>query len=126
MSGGNLGSGGGGGGGRANASSEAMRPAPEASPPAPLIAPTGSPGLNCVVDVINSTVAPFQSAPPAEGGIAGAVSQGLGGVLGVMGAPAQIIDTGFAALTAPIAAAMPSLPAVTLLGMHVGVPHAHT
>lgn len=102
-------------------------PASQASPPAPqLIAPTGSPGINNVVDVVNATAAPFMSAPPAEQGVAGAVAQGLGGVLGVVGAPTQIIDTAFATLTAPIAAMFPAMPAVTLLGMHVGVPHAHS
>jgi RHS repeat-associated protein len=50
----------------------------------------------------------------------------LGGILGVIGAPQKIIDTAFAALTAPLAALFPSLPAVTLLGMHIGPPHAHT
>jgi RHS repeat-associated protein len=94
--------------------------------PHPIIAPTGSPGLNSVIDVVNLTVSPFQSAPPAEQGVAGAVAQGLGGVMGLVGAPAMIIDTAFAAMTAPIAAMFPSMPAVTLLGMHVGVPHAHT
>ncbi len=100
----------------------------KAPPPHPpeLIAPTGSPGVNCVVDVINKTAAPFMSAPPPEQGAAGWVAAGLGGVLGVIGAPQQIIDTAFAALTAPIAAAFPGMPAMTLLGMHIGPPHAHT
>jgi RHS repeat-associated protein len=103
------------------------KPASMNHPPAqPLIAPTGSPGVNSVLDVINSTAAPFMNAPPAEQGAAGAVAQGLGGVLGLVGAPAMIIDTAFASLTAPIAALFPSMPAITLLGMHVGVPHAHT
>ncbi|MBN8610287.1 MAG: PAAR domain-containing protein [Deltaproteobacteria bacterium] len=66
------------------------------------------------------------SAPPAEQGAAGWVAAGLGGVMGVIGAPQQIIDTAFAALTAPIAAMFPSMPAVTLLGMHVAPPHTHT
>ncbi len=103
------------------------RPANQQQPPAaPLIAPTGSPGLNAVVDVVNATAAPFQNAPPAEQGAAGVVAQGLGAVLGVVGAPTQIIDTAFATLTAPIAALFPPMPAITLLGMHVGVPHAHS
>ncbi len=82
--------------------------------------------MNCVVDVINATAAPFMSAPPAEQGAAGWVAAGVGGVMGVIGAPQQIIDTAFAALTAPIAAMFPSMPAVTLLGMHVAPPHTHT
>jgi len=102
------------------------RPASAPTPPhPPLIAPTGSPGLNSVVDVINSTAAPFMNAPPAEQGAAGVVAQGLGGVLGLIGAPQMIIDTAFASLTAPIAALFPAMPAVTLLGMHVAPPHTH-
>jgi uncharacterized Zn-binding protein involved in type VI secretion len=54
------------------------------------------------------------------------VSQVVGGVLGVVGAPAKIIDTAFAELTAPIAAMFPAFPAVTLGAMHLGPPHAHT
>ncbi len=102
-------------------------PAVRESPPAPpLIAPTGSPTLDCIADAVNSTVAPFQNAPPAEQGAAGWVAQGLGGVLGVVGAPQQLIDNAFAGLTAPIAALFPALPAITLLGMHIGMMHTHT
>ena len=99
------------------------RPAP---PAPPLIGPTGSPSLDCMANAINSTIAPFQNAPPAEQGAAGWVAQGLGGVTGLVGAPAQIIDSAFAGLTAPIAALFPSMPAITLLGMHLGSLHAHT
>ena len=98
------------------------RPAP---PAPPLIGPTGSPTLDCIADAVNSTVAPFQNAPPPEQGAAGWVAQGLGGVLGVVGAPQQLIDNAFAGLTAPIAALFPSMPAITLLGMHVGMLHTH-
>ncbi len=94
-------------------------------PPAPLIAPTGSPGLNCVVGAVNDVAAPFQALPSGEGGAAGAVANGIGAVLGVVGAPEAILDSAFAALTAPIAKIFPALPAVTLLGMHVGPPHGH-
>jgi RHS repeat-associated protein len=95
------------------------------SPPAPLIAPTGNAQVNSVIDVINSTAAPFMDAPPPEQGAAGWVSQGLGGVLGVLGAPQMIIDTAFASLTAPLAKLYPSMPAMTLGAMHVGWPHGH-
>lgn len=100
----------------------------QTSPPAhgPLVAPTGSPGLNSVLDVVNNTAAPFMNAPPPEQGAAGMVAQGLGGVLGVIGAPQMIIDTAFASLTGPIAAAFPGMPAMTLGAMHVGPPHTHT
>ncbi|HET6584994.1 MAG TPA: DUF6531 domain-containing protein, partial [Nannocystaceae bacterium] len=100
----------------------------QTSPPAhgPLISPTGSPGLNSVIDVVNNTAAPFMNAPPPEQGAAGWVAQGLGGVLGVIGAPMMIIDTAFASLTAPIAALFPGMPALTLGAMHVAPPHTHT
>ncbi len=104
----------------------ASRPNARTPPPAPpLIGPTGSPTLDCMADAINSAVAPFQNAPP-EQGAAGWVAQGLGGVLGIIGAPQQLIDNAFAGLTAPIAAMFPSMPAVTLLGMHIGMLHTHT
>lgn len=125
--GGGNGAGTGGHGSTSTSASARSKPATEPSPPAPpLIAPTGSPGLNSVIDVVNSTAAPFMSAPPAEQGAAGVVSHVLGGITGALGAPQQIIDTAFATLTAPIAAMFPAMPAITLLGMHIGVPHAHT
>jgi RHS repeat-associated protein len=75
--------------------------------------------------VVEQTAAPFRNAPPPEQGAAGYIAQGLGGVLGLVSAPAQLIDTGIAMATAPLAALFPSLPAATLLGMHLGPPHAH-
>src|SRR5205085_1118000 len=60
-----------------------------------------------------------------EQGAAGYVAQGLGGVLGVMGAPQMIVDTAFAQLTAPIAKMFPAMPAMTMGGMHIGTPHTH-
>lgn len=107
------------------------RSLPTAAPPgpsAPLIAPTGSPGLDCVADVINSTARPFQDAPPAEQGAAGWIAQGLGGVLGVVGAPQMLIDVAIAAnpVGVALAAACPAMPAMTLGAMHLGLPHGHT
>ena len=103
-----------------------LRPADRPSPPAPpVINPTGIAGVDCAADAVNSAFAPFQNAPPPEQGAAGVVSQKLGGVLGLVGAPAQIIDNAFAGLTAPLAALFPSMPAITLLGMHIGAMHAH-
>ncbi|MGC4095082.1 MAG: DUF6531 domain-containing protein [Polyangiaceae bacterium] len=81
--------------------------------------------MNCVIDVVNSTAAPFQALVSPEEGGAKAVADAIGGVLGVVGMPEQLLDTGFAVLTAPLAKLMPALPAVTILGMHVGPPHGH-
>lgn len=94
-------------------------------PAAPLIGPTGSVTLDCAADAINATVAPFMSAPPPEQGVAGVVSQYLGGALGLLSAPQMLIDSAFAGLTAPLAALFPSMPAITLLGQHLGIPHTH-
>jgi RHS repeat-associated protein len=79
-----------------------------------------------VIDVVNSTAAPFQNAPDPKKGVAGKVEHAIGMVTGALGAPDQIIDTAFAAITAPVAAVFPSLPAITLSGLHIGSPHTHT
>lgn len=101
-------------------------PAEEAPAPAPLIGDTGSPGLNAVADVVNSTAEPFQNLMNPELGTAAKLENGINAVTGAMGAVADLVDTGFAVLTAPIAALFPALPAITLLGMHIGPPHTHT
>lgn len=44
---------------------------------------------------------------------------------GVLGTVQQAVDTGFAELTAPLAALFPSLPAATLTMPYLGVPHTH-
>jgi uncharacterized Zn-binding protein involved in type VI secretion len=46
--------------------------------------------------------------------------------MGLMQAPANLLNTGLAALTAPLAAAMPALPAATLTALSVGIPHPHS
>ncbi|MFZ5893119.1 MAG: RHS repeat-associated core domain-containing protein [Myxococcota bacterium] len=107
---------------QANLAKPAAVPSP---PPPPLIAHQGSPGLDCMIDVVNSTAAPFQALASPEEGKAKAVADAIGGVLGVIGMPETLLDTGFAVLTAPLAKMMPALPAVTILGMHVGPPHGH-
>lgn len=76
---------------------------------------------------INGLAAPFMNAPPEHQGALGYVSQGLGGVLGLINAPTQLLDTGFAMVTAPLNAIMPSFPAAVIgLALHMGIPHAHT
>jgi RHS repeat-associated protein len=45
--------------------------------------------------------------------------------MGVVGAPFELLDTGFALVTAPLAALMPGLPAATLTAPHFGTPHGH-
>jgi len=100
-------------------------PPGEAPKPAPIIAPTGNAKLDAVADVLNNAAAPFQSAPPPEQGTLGVISHGMGAVLGVVGAPFEMLDTGFAMATAGLAAMMPGLPAATLTAPHLGMPHGH-
>lgn len=104
----------------------AAKPPPPANPAPPLVGDTGSAKLNAVADVINTTAAPFQNAPDPKRGALGVVEHDLGAVLGVVSAPFQLLDTGFAMLTAPLAAMMPAFPAATLLMPHLGTPHAHS
>lgn len=51
--------------------------------------------------------------------------QVLGTAMGAMGVMQDMVDVGFANLTAPIAAVFPSFPAATLGMLYVGIPHAH-
>ncbi|MBZ4401613.1 PAAR domain-containing protein [Myxococcus faecalis] len=105
----------------------AVRDAQQPPQPAPpLMQPTGE---NVAVDsfasVVNRTTDPFRQAPPAHQGAVGAVNQALGGVLGLINAPVELLNTGFALATAPLAALFPALPAATLTALHVGLPHPH-
>lgn len=96
------------------------------APAPPLIAsPTGIAPVDCVADAINAVAAPFQQGPDPELGVAGAVAHWTGAALGVVGAVQNVVDTGFAALTAPLAKVWPSMPAVTLGVLHLGTPHTH-
>jgi RHS repeat-associated protein len=101
-------------------------PVPARAPAPPLISsPTGFAPADCVADAINAVAAPFQQGPDPALGTAGAVAHWTGAALGVVGAVQNIVDTGVAALTAPLAKLWPSQPAVTLGVLHVGTPHTH-
>jgi RHS repeat-associated protein len=106
-----------------------MRPRPaaqDAPPPAPLIDTRRmSPSAAVMADVVNDVAAPFQTAPDPAKGTLGAIEQGIGAVMGVVGAPFQLLDTGFALATASVAALMPGFPAATLLAPHLGTLHGH-
>jgi uncharacterized Zn-binding protein involved in type VI secretion len=54
------------------------------------------------------------------------VQQTIGAVMSVLALPKEMLDIGFANLTAPLAAVFPSMPAATLTTMYVGTPHAHS
>lgn len=100
-------------------------PGNPATVPPPLLAPTGNAKVDAVGDIVNRTVAPFRSAPDPKQGVCGVIQHYVGGALGVLGAPFEMLDTGFAMLTAPLAALMPGFPAATLMMPHLGPPHAH-
>ena len=54
------------------------------------------------------------------------VQQTIGAVMSLINMPKDLLDVGFANLTAPLAAIFPSLPSATLTTMYVGTPHAHS
>lgn len=91
----------------------------------PLIAPTGNTTVDAVADVVNRTVAPFADGPPEGAGTVGVVSHYLNAGLGIIGAPFEMLDTGFAMLTSGLAKLWPAFPAATLFGTQLGIPHAH-
>src|SRR6476646_7709298 len=105
-------------------------------------APSGpaSPGLDLGVGAnwwhglqssVNNLVSPTPSPTPqttAQQAVAKAraVQSVVSGVLGGIGVVGDMINAGFANLTAPIAKVFPSLPAATITMMYVGVPHTHS
>jgi len=54
-----------------------------------------------------------------------ATQQSVAAVMGGLGLAKDMLDVGFANLTAPLAAIMPSLPAATMGSPYVGTPHCH-
>ncbi|MEJ8857874.1 PAAR domain-containing protein [Variovorax robiniae] len=67
--------------------------------------------------------------PPTGGQVAArtlrATQQTVGALLGAFNMGKDMLDVGFANLTAPLAAIFPSLPAATLLSPYLGTPHCH-
>ena len=95
--------------------------------PAPLIAPTGKARVDIVADVVNRTADAWKATPPAEQGVCGVIAAGVGVGLQTFGAPFEALETGFAALTADLAALMPGSPAATVSPTTMGLTllHAH-
>jgi uncharacterized Zn-binding protein involved in type VI secretion len=108
-------------------SSTPAPPAPSPAPPAPLISLAGK-GTTAAMfaNTVNTMADPFQQVLAPGKNVLQRASSAVNGVLGVMQAPAQLVNTGLAALTAPLAAAMPALPAATLTALSVGIPHPHS
>lgn len=101
-----------------------MALSPSEAPPTLFTLTGENPNADAMAHVANELAAPFMQAPPAHQGALGYVTQGLGGVLGLLNAPAVLLDTGFALATAGI----PSVPmpaAVIGLALHIGWPHGH-
>ncbi|MEQ9075865.1 MAG: PAAR domain-containing protein [Sandaracinaceae bacterium] len=71
----------------------------------------------------NTFIKAFQ--PPPSSNPAAYAQHYTGAVMGVIGYVAEVQNVGIAALTAPIAAIMPPLPAMQLGGMTLGIPHTH-
>lgn len=122
------------------ATNRAPRPQPPRAPTQPparreLVHRGDNAYANSMADAVNQFADPFLNAPPPEQGTAGVVANYLNGAMGLVGAPAQLIDTaiaqGIGALSnvpvlGAIIKAWPSMPAATLLNTtHLAPPHAH-
>lgn len=103
----------------------ASMPKPPAQPAPPLIGDTGNAKVDAIADCINRAADPFQNAPDPAKGTLGQIEHGIGAVMGVVGAPFELLDTGFAMATSFIAAMLPGFPAAVLMMPHLGPPHAH-
>ncbi|MBL4890172.1 MAG: hypothetical protein JKX97_09160 [Candidatus Lindowbacteria bacterium] len=105
------------------------RPRRSSNPPpkTPLIGPTGNVKLDVVADVINRAADGWGVTPPAEQGVCGVIAAGIGAGLGTFGAPIECLETGFAVITADLAAMIPGQPAATVSVTTIGltIPHAH-
>lgn len=77
---------------------------------------------------INAPATP-DGPPPSAGVVAArvlrATQQTVGAIMGGLGLLKDALDVGFANLTAPLAAIMPSLPAATIMSPYIGTPHCH-
>lgn len=71
----------------------------------------------------NTFIKAFQ--PPPSSNPAAWAQHYTGAIMGVIGYVAEVQNVGLAALTAPIAAILPPLPAMQLGGMTLGIPHTH-
>ena len=102
-------------------------PAPAPAPPAPLISLAGKGTVAAMfANTVNTLADPFQQVTAPGKNVLQRASSAVNGVMGLMQAPAQLVNTGLAALTAPLAAALPALPAATLTSLCVGLPHPHS
>jgi uncharacterized Zn-binding protein involved in type VI secretion len=102
-------------------------PAPAPAPPSPVISLAGKGTVAAMfANTVDTLADPFQQAVAPGKNVLERASSAVSGVMGVLQAPAALLDTGLAALTAPLAAAMPAFPAATLTALCVGIPHPHS
>src|SRR5262249_10700171 len=92
-------------------------------PPAPLIAPTGDATWDTLASDINQAAAPFQDLSSKDASDLDRANDVIGGIMGAIMTPLNLLNDGFALLTAPIAKLFPPLPAATLGMLHLGIPH---
>ncbi len=87
-----------------------------------VFAPLGPPDPNNPGQTI-----PFDKLPKAQQAaiLLRRGQQAAGAIAGIMSVGQDMVDVGFANLTAPLAAVFPSLPAATMTSLYVGIPHAH-
>lgn len=69
--------------------------------------------------------APGETPPPAPANPARTVAEVAGAAMGLLSLPIELINTGIAMATAPLAAIFPSLPAATMGCLYIGPPHGH-
>ena len=69
--------------------------------------------------------APAPTPPPKPGDPLKTLSAGIGKVAGLPSKPVELLNEGFATVTAPLAAILPSFPAATMGSLALGIPHAH-
>ena len=101
--------------------------APPPAPPAPLIPLAGKGTVAAMfANTVNTMADPFQQMVAPGKNVLQRASSGVNGVLGLMQAPANLLNTGLAALTAPLAAMLPAFPAATLTALSIGIPHPHS
>jgi uncharacterized Zn-binding protein involved in type VI secretion len=72
-----------------------------------------------------AAIAPAPTPPPRPGDPLKTLSAGISQVVGLPSKPVELLNEGFATVTAPLAAVLPSFPAATLGSLALGLPHAH-
>ncbi len=107
----------------------AAPPGAAPSPPADLGAAAGWwHGVQSSVQNLTHPTPPERPRSAAQEGVATAraVQGVVGSVVGALSVPGDMLNAGFANLSAPIAKALPAFPAATITMLYVGMPHTHS